>query len=342
VSLSKRRTRVRSIRGTTSRLSGLFGHLCMVDPIQRQLPCDASTFGLNVRHVSTPSGELAYIDEGTGPAIVLLHGGPFTSLAYVRVVRALRDRFRVIAPDLPGFGQSRAAPSFGGSLADYARSVEEFCEAIGLARFTLFGCDASGSMALAAAANMPAKITGLVVADTVPLPMTGRAWFIKMALRHVVGSGVFRWLNRKLNFLPWVVATVDPLRHRFSASERAVLISQYDTPEKRDRIIDVFLAMGYGDAFMRQTAAAVCERLADTPALLLFGQFDPLRLCGAISRFREMFRRSAVAIIPHEKHFPFLGGGDEVARAIADWVTRAQLAEGEAAVPRVRRMVQGT
>lgn len=278
-----------------------------------------SSLGLRVRRIQVPSGEVAYIDEGEGPPVLLLHGAPFSALGFVRVIRALRTHYRVIAPDLPGFGRSRAAPAFDHTLAAYARSIEEIIRALGLERLVVFGCDASGCTALAAAARLPAKIAGLVIADTVPIPLTGRAWLVKMVLRHVVSSRLFRWLNRKLNLLPWLVVTVDPLRRPFTREERAELLGQFEAPEQRDRIIDLFSAMGRDDAFMQQTAAAAARSLADKPALLLFGQLDPVRFAGAVSRFRAIFRRSTVRIIPREKHFPILAAGAEVASAIAQW-----------------------
>ena len=127
----------------------------------------------------------------------------------MRVVRSLRSRHGVIAPDLPDFGQSHAAPTFAGTLAAYATSVQEFCESLNL-RFVLFGCDAGACVGLAAAAAMCPLIIGLVMADTVPIPLTGRAWVIKIVLRHVITSLPMRFLNRRLNLLPWLVATVDP------------------------------------------------------------------------------------------------------------------------------------
>jgi haloalkane dehalogenase len=281
---------------------------------------DVQSLGLNIRRTTIPSGDIAYVDEGDGPPIVLLHGAPLTSLGFVRVVRALRSRHRVIAPDLPGFGQSEAAPTFAGTLAAYATSVQEFCESLKLRRFVMFGCDAGACVGLAAAAAMRPLIAGLVIADTVPIPLTGRAWVIKIVLRHVVTSLPMRFLNRRLNLLPWLVATVDPHRRPFSASERAVLTCQYDSTAKRDRILDMFAAMGHGDAFMRETAAKVSALLADKPALLLFGQFDPVRFAGGVSRFKRLFPQARVVIIPRERHFPILAAGDEVAAALDEWM----------------------
>jgi haloalkane dehalogenase len=275
--------------------------------------------GLRTRRVQIPSGDIAFVDEGDGPAVLLLHGAPLTSLGFVRVIRGLREHHRVIAPDLPGFGRSRAAAGFDRSLSDYAKSIEELIHALALEHLVVFGFDSSGCTGLAAAARVADKIDGLVIADTVPIPLTGRAWFVKMILRHVVSSRLVRWLNRKLNLLPWLVATIDPLRRPFSARERAAFTREYDTEEKRERIIDMFAALGRDDGFMRRTADGVARCLSEKPALLLFGQLDPVRLAGGVSRFRMMFRRPTVRIIRGEKHFPILAAGEEVAAVIAEW-----------------------
>lgn len=289
-------------------------------PPANELPSCRTPFGLTIRRLAIPSGSVAYIDEGEGPPVVLIHGGPLTSLGFVRVIRALRRHHRVIAPDLPGFGQSRPSNTFTSSLCAYAESVDEFCAALKLERLVLFGCDAGACIGLFAAARNASRIAGLVVADTVPLPLTGRAWLVKIMLKYVVSSRWVRFLNRRFNLLPWLVATVDSLHNPLSAEDRAILTGEYDSGAKRDRILDVFAAMGRDEHFMREAAAGVTRHLADKPALLLFGQFDPVRFVGGVSRFRQMLPRSTVAIIPGERHFPILGAGEEVGETMTRWM----------------------
>jgi haloalkane dehalogenase len=311
-------------------LSGLLDmtHLAVTARVPALNP--ERSLDLLVRTVVTPSGNISYIDEGEGPPVLLLHGAPVTSVGFVRVIRGLRPHHRVIAPDLPGFGRSSVAASFRGSLSDYARSIEEFCLALKLDRFVLFGFDSSGAPGIAAATKMASRIAGLVIADTVPIPLVGRAWFVKMVLRHIVTSRLVRFLNRRFNLLPWVVATVDPHRHPFTAAERAILTGQYDSAVKRDRVLDMFSAMWRDDAFMRRTAAEATSALGDTPVLLLFGRLDPMRFAGGVSRCRKMFPRSSVCVIPRERHFPILASGGEVAFAIATWIReRVTMETGE-------------
>jgi haloalkane dehalogenase len=276
--------------------------------------------GLRYRSVSLASGDIGYVDEGAGPTVLLLHGAPLTSLGFLRVIRELAVDYRVVAPDLPGFGRSSIRPQFGASLADYSAFVADFCRALELRHFFAYLNDSSACIAFPALAGLADRVAGIVVASTVPLPLSGRSLVVKFTLRYIVGSSAARSLNRRLNLLPWLVATVAPWLRPFSASERQLLRAQFDTREKRDRIIDIFRQMGRDDSFMQRAAASARTHLGRKPVLLLYGQFDPMRLVGGVSRFRQMFPSSTVRIVPLEEHFPILASGARVARTVHEWI----------------------
>lgn len=278
-----------------------------------------SLLGLARYRVRLDSGAITYVDEGRGRPVVLLHGAPTTSLSFVRVIRALAPHCRVLAPDVPGFGGSAPSRTFDDTLAAYAQMVEEFCLKLDLQESVVYVNDSSGAFGLVAAARLGTRVAGLVVADTVPVPLTGLAWPVKLLLRHIVSSRPVRALNRRWNVLPWLVATVAPWRRPFTPAERAVLISQFDTASKRDRVLDLFARMGWDDAFMHAAARAALA-LADTPALILYGQFDPMRLAGGVRRYRRLFRQHRVVIVRGEEHFPILAEGERVAAAMLGWM----------------------
>jgi haloalkane dehalogenase len=286
-------------------------------------PLDLPTgtaLGLHRRVLELDGARVSYIDEGSGPVVLLLHGAPLTSLGFVRVIRELRTDHRVIAPDLPGFGGSERPPGFTGRFGACAAFVERFCLALGLERIHFYVNDASGAFGLAAAARLADRVAGLIVADTAPIPLTGRAWPVRQILTHVMGSRLVRWLNRRWNLFPRLVATIAPYLRPFSRDERAALVQEFDTPEKRDRVLELFEHMGREVTFMKETAALVSQRLRERPALLLNGQFDPVRLLGASSRFRRLLPHSVVRVIPREEHFPILASGDRVAEIVRAWI----------------------
>ena len=277
---------------------------------------------LTRKTVDLSVGDISYIDEGSGIPLLLLHGAPLTSLGFCRLIEVLRSKYRVIAPDLPGFGQSSITSDFGFTLSEYSRFIAEFATVLDLKDFVLFVNDSSACMGLHAAPELSSRVAALVVADTVSLPLEGMAKLVQWILKVIMGSSFAKKLNRNFNLLPWLVATVAPTFHPFSREIRVEMIQQFDTYKKRDLILNIFSQMGCNTEFMSDAAKRASEHFGQKPALLLFGQFDPMRFVGAISCFKKMFPHNQVAIIPMEEHFPILGSGAQVADQIDKFVSR--------------------
>jgi pimeloyl-ACP methyl ester carboxylesterase len=108
--------------------------------------------------------ELAVRDEGEGPAVVLLHGFPDSSLLWRHQVRALGDAgFRTIAPDLRGFGESdRPAAVEDYTLSKSVRDVNAILDELQLERVQLVGHDWGAAVAWLAAAFAPLRVERLV------------------------------------------------------------------------------------------------------------------------------------------------------------------------------------
>ena len=79
-------------------------------------------FPYESRFLDLEGCRLHYIDEGEGPVLLLLHGNPTWSFLYRRMVARLRDRFRCVALDYPGFGLSSAPPGYGFTPAEPSSS----------------------------------------------------------------------------------------------------------------------------------------------------------------------------------------------------------------------------
>jgi pimeloyl-ACP methyl ester carboxylesterase len=91
---------------------------------------------------SEAASTINYIDTGgEKPVLLLLHGWGCEGEAYRKLIDKLSGRFRVIAPDLPGFGGTPEPPeeSGGWGVGDYAKFVEAFCKDLNLREITLFG-----------------------------------------------------------------------------------------------------------------------------------------------------------------------------------------------------------
>src|SRR5512133_261074 len=80
-----------------------------------------------------------YVDEGSGQPILMCHGNPTWSFLYRNVIVELRDRFRCVAVDYPGFGLSDRPDGYGYTPAEHARVVGALVDELGLEGIILMG-----------------------------------------------------------------------------------------------------------------------------------------------------------------------------------------------------------
>lgn len=110
--------------------------------------------------------EVFYREAGPAdaPAILLLHGFPSASHMFRDLIPELADRFRVIAPDLPGFGQTKAPPRerFTYSFDALADVLGGFVDAIGLSRYALYIFDYGAPTGLRLAMRRPERVTAII------------------------------------------------------------------------------------------------------------------------------------------------------------------------------------
>jgi 3-oxoadipate enol-lactonase len=114
---------------------------------------------------------LAHDDRGSGRAIVLVHGHPFNRGMWAPQADSLARDFRVVAPDLPGYG---ASPPRGAriTMRELADAVLELVDGLGIARATVVGLSMGGLVAMELALARPDRVDGLVLAATTAAPVT--------------------------------------------------------------------------------------------------------------------------------------------------------------------------
>ena len=98
------------------------------------------------------------------PVLLLLHGFPSAGHMFRELIPALADRFRLIAPDLPGFGQSDmpSREKFAYTFAGLAKVMERFTEVIGLSRFAIYVFDYGAPTGFRIAVRHPERITAII------------------------------------------------------------------------------------------------------------------------------------------------------------------------------------
>jgi 3-oxoadipate enol-lactonase len=117
---------------------------------------------------ATVSGTtLHHLDAGRGdPPVVLLHAFPVNAGMWDEQIAALANRWRVVAPDLPGFGQSPPSPDGEASIDRWADLVAELVEGLGLGPVVVAGLSMGGYVAFSLLRRHRHLVTALVLADT--------------------------------------------------------------------------------------------------------------------------------------------------------------------------------
>ncbi|GAB3852665.1 alpha/beta fold hydrolase [Nocardioides maradonensis] len=169
---------------------------------------------------------LAYDDTGSGPPLVLVHGLTFSRRTWDPAVERLRDRFRCVAVDLPGHGDST------GSGADPLQVVERLhatLEEIGVARPVVVGHSAGAMVALGYAANHP--VSGVVDVDQpfVVGPFAGFVQQLADALRGPDFGAAFAPFEDSIG----VDRLPEPERSRVAGTrrvEQALVLDHWHTP----------------------------------------------------------------------------------------------------------------
>ncbi len=125
--------------------------------------------------------ELACTDVGHGEALVFLHGFPFHRELWKPQVQAFKSHYRVIAPDLRGFGASDATGNVT-AMADFAEDLHDLAATLGLGRFVLIGHSMGGYVALSYAHRYPESLRALVLLGTRSGPDSPEAAAARRAL----------------------------------------------------------------------------------------------------------------------------------------------------------------
>lgn len=148
------------------------------------------------RRVRVLDSEMAYVDAGGGDPIVFLHGNPTSSYLWRNIIPHVTRRGRGLAPDLIGMGASGRAPGGPYRLADHARYLDAWFDALGLTRnVTLVVHDWGSALGFDWAARHPERVKALAYMEAIVRPVTWAEWpasarGIFQAMRSPAGEGI--------------------------------------------------------------------------------------------------------------------------------------------------------
>ncbi|WAJ43337.1 alpha/beta hydrolase [Mycobacterium sp. Aquia_216] len=210
---------------------------------------------------------LQYLDYGTGPAVVLLHGMASSWQWWLENIPALAQQHRVIAVDLPGFGQSEPLPA-PAEMATHARTVLDLLTELGIESATISGHSMGGLVAIEMFKADPQRTSNLILVDSGGVPMSERRLAaILVVLRLCSAILRRRFVRRALASKVWV---------RRIALRAAFRDPRAMSPELAAVSMPVFGGPGSVNAIpaaARSVHATVPESIT-CPVLLVWGEHD--------------------------------------------------------------------
>jgi pimeloyl-ACP methyl ester carboxylesterase len=125
----------------------------------------AQKFNEGKQFIETPSGRIAYVEQGEGPVALFVHGVLLNSYLWRHQLAALKDVRRCIALDLLAHGDTEIKPAQDVSSNACAAMIREFLDALGIDQVDLVGNDSGGGIGLIFAANNPRRVRSLTLTD---------------------------------------------------------------------------------------------------------------------------------------------------------------------------------
>lgn len=259
-------------------------------------------------------------DPGRGKVpLVCVHGAGMSSVVFMDVVRRLPPVRRVIAPDLPGHGQSEPADGEAARLAAYGDTLAALTASLGVERAVLLGHSMGGAVALLSALKRPENVAGLVLLNcAAALPVSAELLDLLSRTLPSPDAGPEEparadraaratWVDRmpdELADLCFSPATPREVRERW----QAVLLSA-----SRETVLADFVACGGFDVRERLSALRV-------PTLLIGGTDDLLVSPRQLQATAARIAGAKLHLVPDTAHLTHLEQPDTFMELLSDFL----------------------
>lgn len=259
------------------------------------------------------------------PVMLLLHGFPTSSHQFRHLIPQLAGHFRVIAPDLPGFGFTEvpAARQYTYTFDNLATTLGAFVDALGLERYAMYVFDYGAPTGLRLAVAHPERVTGLVSQNgNAYLDGLGDAWAPtrqywaepSAANRQVLHDAMLHLEGTKWQYLHGV-ADPDSVEPESYTLDAALL----ERPGNKDIQLDLFL--DYASNLKRYPDFQAFFRQAQVPTLVIWGRNDPFFIPPGAGAFRRD-NPGAVVELLDTGHFALETHGPYIGQRILDVIAR--------------------
>jgi 3-oxoadipate enol-lactonase len=251
---------------------------------------------------------IGYTDEGRGVPLLFVHGFPLSRGAWQNQLNALRSSYRVVAPDLRGFGESQAGTG-PVTMAQYADDLHALLQQLTTGPVVLIGHSMGGYVSFAFLRQYPKLVRGLVLVGT----RAGKDTPEAAAGRRATAEKV------QANGVAVVIETMAPKMLAADNQDRAMAeqVRGFMAPSKPAGVSGALLGMAE-----RPDATAELARIS-VPTLVITGADDALISPTESEKLAQAIPGSQLNIIPHAGHLVAFEQPDRFNHVLEEWLDRA-------------------
>lgn len=271
------------------------------------------------KYTDLPTGQMHYVDEGSGEPVVFVHGTPSWSWEFREQIRDLRKTFRCIAPDHLGFGLSERPDTFDYRVASHRQNFAAFIDALHLDKFTLVVHDFGGPIALPYAIQHPERIQKLVILNSWYWPFEAADPAFARSKRWLT-TPLMRFLYLQMNFSAQTMVKLSWGKHRpLDRLTHDSYRKLFPTPESRKStwVLAQAMANTARDFTEYETQLAALKNL---PTLLIWGAADQFVSQPHLAKWQALLPQAETAVLPKVGHFPADEAADRVTTLLCDFL----------------------
>jgi pimeloyl-ACP methyl ester carboxylesterase len=264
------------------------------------------------REVRVGDANIHVTEWGAGPSVLLLHGNPDSGIMWEGIADRLGQRYRCIAPDLPGFGHSGVPSGFHPSLDGMAQFVEQFLGAAAIERpIDLIAHDFGGPFAFAWAVKHPDAVRRLVAINTVFFSDYRWHFWAHVWRTPVLGELSMLVMNRPM--------FAQELRRGSKRISQEHIDRTYAlmTPRMKNEVLRLYRATTPTNFKNWESDFLALTRTK--PTLAIWGDKDPY----ISPRFAERFNAKKIVHLPQAGHWAPVEAPTECADAILRFFSKA-------------------
>ncbi|MGZ3182862.1 MAG: alpha/beta fold hydrolase [Telluria sp.] len=257
--------------------------------------------GLRLRHAVVDGFDMPYLEGGEGEPLLLIHGFAADKDNFTRIARFLTPHYRVLIPDLPGFGDAGRRDGADYHMATQARRLHDFLAGLGIARVHVGGSSMGGYIAAQMAGTWPDLVATVWLLDAAGVD----ASYDNDLLRHYEATGE----------MPLLIRSAGEFDHLLAATvHRKPFIPGFICRVLGERSARDFPL--HTDIMQQLHASPTIDAqwpALPQPALIVWGREDGILSPRGAEAYRAIFPQSTVHILDRIGHLPMVEAPRRVA-----------------------------